>query len=344
MKRRDIAVLLVLLASTATGAVAESAVRGRFSFKWDGAPIWISAGEALNPDGSVRPGVLDEFQRDELQRRRELLRAQRRSGISTQDVRDCDVEFVGYLAEGGDPGVETFEALRELAMERTVISGTVAGSDVGIHYGMPHTVLRIESDSAGTIYVIVPYGQLRLDGMTVCNADPLYSEPAAVGDAITVIVSKPLDETGALYWPAGSSILYEHEGVLVAAPFLRDDPALHRFTSLEALTAALCVENCRRAHGRACNHTATASKTGNSMATAAAFTVAAMRTASCTWSSERPPLVTTSSCERMQVSQALMALTARQNSSKSTLFEAGLAMRCMRRRAGICEYDSLPIT
>jgi len=242
MKRSDIAVLLVLLASTATAA-AESAVRDRFSFKWDGAPIWISAGEALNTDSSVRPGVLDEFQRDELQKRRELLRAQRRSGISTQDDRGCDVEFVGYVAEGGDPGVETFEALRDAAIERTVISGTVAGSAVGIHFGMPHTVLRIESGSAGTIYVIVPHGRLRLDGMMVCNADPLYSEPAAIGDAITVIVSKPLDETGALYWPAGSSIVYEHEGVLVVAPFLRDDPALHRFRSLEALTAALRKEH-----------------------------------------------------------------------------------------------------
>ena len=44
----------------------------------------------------------------------------------------------------------------------------------------------------------------------------------------------------------------------------------------------------------------------------------------------------------MQISQPLIALTARQNSSKSTLFVAGLAMRFMRSRAGMSPYDGLP--
>jgi len=39
----------------------------------------------------------------------------------------------------------------------------------------------------------------------------------------------------------------------------------------------------------------------------------------------------------------LIALTARQKSSKSGLFVAGFAIRCMRRRAGRSPYDAFPI-
>ena len=61
-----------------------------------------------------------------------------------------------------------------------------------------------------------------------------------------------------------------------------------------------------------------------SSATAAPWNVAAMRMASFTWSSLMPPSRTTCSWERMQLSQPLIALTARQNSSKSALLVADL--------------------
>ena len=53
-----------------------------------------------------------------------------------------------------------------------------------------------------------------------------------------------------------------------------------------------------------------------------------------------PARSTTFSCERTQVSQPLMALTARQKSSKSALLVATWAMRCIRSRAGFCPYSS----
>ena len=49
-----------------------------------------------------------------------------------------------------------------------------------------------------------------------------------------------------------------------------------------------------------------------------------MRTASLTWSSVSPPSSTTRSWERMQLSQPLIALTARQKSSKSVLLRRHL--------------------
>src|SRR3954453_10015471 len=81
---------------------------------------------------------------------------------------------------------------------------------------------------------------------------------------------------------------------------------------------------------------------GNSSASADALITAAMRTASCTCSSVSPPSSTASSCERMPISHPLIALPGRQISSKSGLFVAGFAIRCMRRRAGRSPYGAFP--
>ena len=61
-----------------------------------------------------------------------------------------------------------------------------------------------------------------------------------------------------------------------------------------------------------------------------------MRTASWTCSSVAPPSTTAASCDRTHVSQPLMALTARQKSSKSVLFVSGLPIQFILRRAGFC--------
>lgn len=241
MKLSGTAVLLMLLATNPMIADdPESQIPGRFIPKWGGRAIWISASEALNQDGSVRQGVLHQNDLRELHRRRDWLRDRRQRGISTQGVpRDCDVNFVGYVSQGGESQVNSFDQLRDLARTRTVIRGTVVASDVGIHSGMPHAILRVNSDAAGIVYLIYPHARLRMNGMLVCNADPYYAEPPAIGASITAIVSQPLDQTGTLYWPSGWSIFYERDGVVVAAPFIRDDVALHRFQSLDDLTSAL---------------------------------------------------------------------------------------------------------
>jgi hypothetical protein len=232
--------LVVLIATRANGDDPESLIPRRF-VRDRGQTIWVSATEALNEDGRVREGVMHELERRELRHRRDMLLERRQRGLSTDGDPDCEVRFIGYVSQGGgiDPDVDTFAELRDLAASRTVITGTVTASAVGVHFGMPHTVLRIDSDSAGAIPLIYPHGRLRMDGMMVCNADPMYSEPPATGDAITVILPRPLDDTGTLYWPPGSSILYEHEGVIVAAPYLRNDLAIQQFKALDQITPAL---------------------------------------------------------------------------------------------------------
>lgn len=239
--RKTAAAVLIVLFSACTGfAFAESAkpIPERFLRKWDGEPIWVSARAALTPEGSLRPGILHDHDKRELQRRRELLREQRKQGIAAADALRCDVEFVGYVSESGEPEADTFEALRNIAATNQVVTGRVTASAVGLHFGMPHTVLKIDSDG-GTTYLMVPHGRMRLDGMTVCNADPRYSELPAIGDGIIAVVADPIDSTGTLYTAAGSAILYEHGSTVVVPPGLRHDPALRRFQSLDDLAATL---------------------------------------------------------------------------------------------------------
>jgi hypothetical protein len=239
VKCSSAAVIVVLLVFAASAA---ELIPGRFTFQWGDGAIWISEREAVMADGHLRAGMLDEQDWRQLERWRDNLAAQReRDGVTLQRTGEpCDVEYFGYVMDGGgEPDVETLEALRDVAAERTVIGGVVAASAVGLHNRMPYTVLRMDSESAGSIYLLYAHARMRIEEMMVCNADPLYSEPPAVGDAITVIVSKPLDRSGTLYVAAGSSILYEHAGKLVAAPYLRDDPGIARFESLRDITADL---------------------------------------------------------------------------------------------------------
>jgi hypothetical protein len=248
-------VFLVLLtcAVTARAEDPEALIPGRFMPKGDGQPIWVSAREALSADGSVRQGVLHELQLRDLHSRRDRLLARRQRGISTEVDSTCDVQFIGYTSQGDgfDPNVKTFAELRDLAATRPVIRGTVIASAVGIHFGMPHTVLRVDTPSAGVVHLLYPHGRIRMNGMMVCNEDPYYSEVPSIGDAITVVLPQPFDEMETLYWPPGSSIFYEHEGGVVAAPYLRNDPAIQQFKSLAQLTPALLgAEKPRESHRR----------------------------------------------------------------------------------------------
>ena len=69
----------------------------------------------------------------------------------------------------------------------------------------------------------------------------------------------------------------------------------------------------------------------------------AIRTTANTFSSANPFSRTTFSCESTHLSQALMAETARQKSSKSTWAIPCVRKTFMRRRAGMVEYFSLVV-
>jgi hypothetical protein len=230
------AIVLVLFAQVVTAD--EPAIPRRFSFRFDHRPIWISQRDLFTEGGSVRQGILREHDWEDYEQRRKM-----------KSDGDCDVRFVGYL-DGYESNVRTLEELLDLAARRTVISGTVTASDVGLHLAMPpHTVLRIDRERGEAAYVVYPHGRIPIEDMMVCNADPHYADPPPrVGDAVTVLAEEPFEDTGTLYWPAGSSISFERDGVLVAAPYFRDDPAVARFTTLQSITDLL--RSRQKSHGR----------------------------------------------------------------------------------------------
>jgi hypothetical protein len=218
-------------------AAEQKPIPTRFEFKFDRAPIWIAATEAVASDGSVRAGVLRSGAREELASRLALQKELRKRGaVATEATDTCDAVFAGVI-DGGDTHsmAETFDDLREAATGRSVISGRVTGSAVGLHGGMPYTVIGVETDSWGMsrqVYLLYPFGHMRFEGMTVCNSDADYSAPPAIGDAITFLASQPIDHSETLYAVSGSLIFYDHEGVIVVPPGFKIDAA-----SVKELTA-----------------------------------------------------------------------------------------------------------
>src|SRR5690606_18010851 len=84
---------------------------------------------------------------------------------------------------------------------------------------------------------------------------------------------------------------------------------------------------------------AAAARAAASSATAADWMMAAKRTAVCTEAVGRPASLSTFSCASMHMPQPLMAETARDHSSKSTLSTPGLPMTFMRSFAGRVPYS-----
>lgn len=247
--RRFALTALFLLATSAVAA--EVGIPERFDFKFDGAPIWISAARAIAADGSVRAEVLRPEERDELRdrRREQAARDDRQRVIQDESSSLCDVNFFGSVDGADVYPATTLEDLVEFAATRSVVSGIVAGSAVGLHGGKPHTILQVTRDVAvegGTVaYLLYPSGELRFDGMTVCNADPAFAAPPAVGDAVTFVAGSAIDSTGTLFVTDGSWILYERAGATVLPPALQSDAKLQSIPTARAL--ALFLREAREA-------------------------------------------------------------------------------------------------
>lgn len=220
---------LVVAASDQTAGIP-----ARFEFKFHSATIWVAASEAINSDGTIRPGILQSAVRQELEYRRKN-QAERRKRAGAPAATDCDVAFYGIIAEDPDQyPVATLEALREAASVRTVISGVVSATAVGLHTAIPHTVVRIVTDSHdgdNVVYLLYPTGRLHFDGLTVCNDDPSYAPTPSPGDAITFVAASPIDATGKLFNPPGSWIFYDHRGGSVLPPGLLSDAEARKVRS-----------------------------------------------------------------------------------------------------------------
>lgn len=243
--------LVVLLLLVNTGFAAAPGIPERFEFRFDGAPIWVSAARAIAADGSVRPGVLRPEVRDELidRRREQADRFDRQEAIQDDSSSRCDVNFFGSVHGADVYPASTLEALVDFAATRSVVSGIVTGSAVGLHNGKPHTILQIKTDApiegSSVAYLLYPSGKLRFDGMTVCNDDPAFAALPTVGDAVTFVAASAIDSTGTLFVTDGSWILYDHAGAAVLPPALQSDAKLRRIPSARAL--ALFLREAREA-------------------------------------------------------------------------------------------------
>lgn len=228
-----------LLAAFFTGLLVAAAeehptIPLRFEFKFGGGVIWVAASEAITSDGIVRPGILRSAAREDLEYRRKHQADGRARSAMTAAV-DCDVAFFGAIVDNFEnTPVSTLAELRSKASSRRVVSGVVTACAVGLHTGMPHLVLRVNTDSRGSrdvVYLLYPAGRVHFDGMTVCNADPAYSGTPAIGDAITFVAPEPIDASDTLFTVPGSWIFYDHQGALVRPPGLRADAETQRIRS-----------------------------------------------------------------------------------------------------------------
>jgi hypothetical protein len=225
--RFGLALVFVACVNVRVISADDNTIPGRFTFKFGGDPIWISAAEAITPSGALRPEVHRPEHMKRLMTRWQEQEAFRKS-VDTQQVKElCDITFAERFTEGPDEGsITSLAVLDEIAATRSVINGTVSASAVGIHDGAPYTILQIDADSMEAfpkrVYLMYSRGRLQFDGMAFCNNSPAYSELPRIGDPIMFIASYPLDSTGTLFFT--SWIVYERETAVVSSQGLQLEP------------------------------------------------------------------------------------------------------------------------
>jgi hypothetical protein len=196
--------------SVSIASADDNTIPRYFDFKFGGAPIWIAATEAITEEGTLRADI----QRPEGLKNRIAQSRERPRPSAT-----CDVQYGHFFDEAPDDFPLTLEVLNEVLATRSVISGTVTASAVGIHNVVPYTILQIDLDSSKRVYLMYPRGRLHFDGITFCHEDDFFSEPPSIGDPIVFIASDPIDGTGVLF--VTSWIVHEHDGELLITQHLQ---------------------------------------------------------------------------------------------------------------------------
>ena len=218
------AFLCAVVVATHVVSANDDTIPKRFVFKHGGDPIWISAAEAITPDGWLRPQIRRTPFLEQLIARHAEKQSRRTVAPDAQPDTECDIEFSERFVDGPDDGaITSLEILDEMIAKRSVISGRVSASQTGIHESIPYTVLQIDVDSPADapqrVYLLYPRGRLQFDGMSVCNVNQQYSELPAIGDHLMFIASYPIDSTETLF--STPIIIYEHEAAVVISPHLR---------------------------------------------------------------------------------------------------------------------------
>ncbi|HYC58293.1 MAG TPA: hypothetical protein VEK79_01890 [Thermoanaerobaculia bacterium] len=217
-------IVCAVVLTTKVVSANDDTIPKRFVSKFGGDPIWISATEAISPEGTLRKEIRRTAHLQRLIARHEKERSRRAVAPDAQSTAECDIAFSERFTDGPDDGaVTSLEILDEMGATRSIITGRVSASRIGIHDSTPYTILQVDVDSPGTspkrVYLMYPRGRLQFDGLSVCNVNPLYSELPSVGDQLVFIASYPIDSTGTLF--STPLIIYEHEASVVIPPHLQ---------------------------------------------------------------------------------------------------------------------------
>lgn len=191
---RFIAISIVV--SCCVSAVASEAIPARIG-EWEGQPAWVSAAEAVDVDGQLKPSLFAPYQleariRVAQKNSRAVDEKRRRTMASHRNgevVDDCQIF-------SGPPASEDFKStasLTDLANNATaIVAGTVSAIEPGFLYGMPGSLLRftetayLKGRPARETFFFYPYSRIQTAHGVIC-AKPVadYAVPV-VGDRFVV--------------------------------------------------------------------------------------------------------------------------------------------------------------
>ena len=234
--------LVVFLAVSQAANNVPSRFASRNPFR--DAPIWISAQEAISPNGSLQSNAVAPVEKRILNS--EIEKPSRtRARVEHIDAGSCDVSFGSPYDDAPNMSPATsWAAVRERAQRGVVLRGNVAAIEAGLYAGLPFSVIRVnlsEPDENGhsAAFLLYPYAALNVDGMRICTADVGYSALPSSGDEIVFVASDAIDTGGSLYRVPPEQIIYQHGKSIVIAPRLRFDDQLQVLDSLPAVAASL---------------------------------------------------------------------------------------------------------
>lgn len=175
---RGLAAALATSAIVAIAAQGQGVIPDHFAFE-DGRLIWIEA----SPSASSDP---------------------------------CDIRYGHTFDDSNDDGaIQSVDTLREVLKTRTVISGTVTATALGLRREMPYTVLQIDTDTGDRAYLLFAAGRARSGEKVVCTDDATVPGIPTTGDPIVFLTSGAFDATRSLhlsFW-----VVYEHAGAVITA-------------------------------------------------------------------------------------------------------------------------------
>jgi len=209
-------------------------------------PIWVSAEEALDSSGRIRPGTVRSGEAYQLHRIIDALPPDWELDTAPAASPRCEYTF-GALVDDA-PNMSSppdWENLANRAATGKVFFGRVTGTRVGLYHGTPFTVVTVRARQATsetepvTVHVLYPKGSLLIEGRRICTDDSRYTAAPHVGEEIVFVATNSVSSEGSLYRVPAEQVFFERGGRLVIPRGLRRDPHVRSLGSLEAVRDAL---------------------------------------------------------------------------------------------------------